>query len=535
MLLVHSQRLAAATCTLTSHPAGSSLLNWRATPAPIRRGFVNNVEWAKNTGSEPAYGSLLPAGVSTLLRRRAKKPVRWSARAIHAAANTTYLHELRIRDFALVQDQRVHFHPGLNIITGQSGSGKSVLLEAISQLCGAPAREEGIRTGAKCAVLQATFQVGDDKLSAVRSILERYGASEVAVHGDNVSTETERCNGNMKVVGESVGFKTVDISVTTKLVIERRLVYVEQERSTSKLENEESSEGISTRRVRSFCRVNDTNMPVKALRALGQLLIDFNGQGAAAALSDEDTQMELLDDWAGTHDHRRKFDEFATVLAKRRAEAAKNVNLTEDEVLELEHLIDAINAVEPVEREDAMLKAELRRMEASRVAAEACSGVLGIFGGNGDVRGGLCRSLNDAAFQIKGLAGSAQRAAKQNIKTTDVGFGDEKIEDSGGSVDMENAVFKYCDDDARRITAAVEGLEEAVSMCQEAEALAVAAQTRVTEYAASLRVDSFRREECTMRLRELDRLCRDIGVKTATQACAAREVGAGMNFMLKSV
>ena len=55
--------------------------------------------------------------------------------------------------------------------------------------------------------------------------------------------------------------------------------------------------------------------------------------------------------------------------------------------------------------------------------------------------------------------------------------------------------------------------------------LAAGAQARVAEYAAALRADPFRREECTTRLRELDWLCRAIGVRTASQACAAAEVG----------
>ena len=52
----------------------------------------------------------------------------------------TYLEKLVITDFALVREQTVEFHPGLNVITGKSGSGKSVLLDAISQICGSPAR-----------------------------------------------------------------------------------------------------------------------------------------------------------------------------------------------------------------------------------------------------------------------------------------------------------------------------------------------------------------------------------------------------------
>jgi hypothetical protein len=148
LALASSQRMMVAAAAVASQPAGGSLMRWRATPAPMRRNYV---VWTTRAGGsfEPhtssSHDARAPAGVTpTLVRRRAMKPTRWSARgrggggieggegerAVHtAAANTTYLSEMRIRDFALVHEQRVHLHPGLNIITGQSGSGKSVLLE----------------------------------------------------------------------------------------------------------------------------------------------------------------------------------------------------------------------------------------------------------------------------------------------------------------------------------------------------------------------------------------------------------------------
>ena len=71
----------------------------------------------------------------------------------------THISELRIQDFALVHDQRVQFTPGLNVITGESGSGKSVLVEAIAAILGSPAREGYVRPPATTAVLEGTFQL----------------------------------------------------------------------------------------------------------------------------------------------------------------------------------------------------------------------------------------------------------------------------------------------------------------------------------------------------------------------------------------
>jgi len=62
--------------------------------------------------------------------------------------------ELRIQDFALVTQQTVKFSPGLNAITGESGSGKSVLIEALGQLLGNMAPPECVRSPATTAVIE---------------------------------------------------------------------------------------------------------------------------------------------------------------------------------------------------------------------------------------------------------------------------------------------------------------------------------------------------------------------------------------------
>uniref|UniRef100_A0A7S0SLY9 DNA repair protein RecN n=1 Tax=Mantoniella antarctica TaxID=81844 RepID=A0A7S0SLY9_9CHLO len=183
--LASSQRMVTAAAA-AGWRCGSGM---RATLSPVPR---NAHVRAHGTGGECALRAANSRD-GPVIRRRAVKPARWACfhaaaavgpdcdRAPDRATAATHLRELHIKDFALVRDQRVRFHPGLNIITGQSGSGKSVLLEAIAQLCGAPAREEGIRAGADAAVLRAEFQVGEDKRAAVAAILERYGGPEAAV------------------------------------------------------------------------------------------------------------------------------------------------------------------------------------------------------------------------------------------------------------------------------------------------------------------------------------------------------------------
>ena len=74
----------------------------------------------------------------------------WATRALE---RNTHLCELIVQDFAIMKEQTIRLDPGLNIITGQSGSGKSIFLEVVAQLCGAVAGEELIRFGAESALV----------------------------------------------------------------------------------------------------------------------------------------------------------------------------------------------------------------------------------------------------------------------------------------------------------------------------------------------------------------------------------------------
>src|SRR5438552_1150609 len=76
------------------------------------------------------------------------------------------LRELRIRNFAVVENVTVPFAPGLNVLTGETGAGKSILVDAIHLVRGARAQTDVIRADAESATVEAVFAVPDGGVAA---------------------------------------------------------------------------------------------------------------------------------------------------------------------------------------------------------------------------------------------------------------------------------------------------------------------------------------------------------------------------------
>jgi DNA repair protein RecN (Recombination protein N) len=85
--------------------------------------------------------------------------------------------ELRLENYAVIDNAAVEFASGLNLLTGETGAGKSILIDALSLLLGEKASSDVIRTGAERAVISAVFECPDSETS-VQKILERNGLDE---------------------------------------------------------------------------------------------------------------------------------------------------------------------------------------------------------------------------------------------------------------------------------------------------------------------------------------------------------------------
>ncbi|PYO02191.1 MAG: DNA repair protein RecN [Candidatus Rokuibacteriota bacterium] len=151
------------------------------------------------------------------------------------------LSEIRITNFAVIETVTVPFAPGLNVLTGETGAGKSILIDAILLVGGGRAQTDVIRSDAETATVEAVFELS--RRNSARAVLE------------------------------SAGIAADDGTV----VIRRELA--------------------RSGRHRAF--VNDSPVTVGLLERLGEHLVEIHGQHAHQRLLQPLSQLELLDRFAG--------------------------------------------------------------------------------------------------------------------------------------------------------------------------------------------------------------------------------------------
>lgn len=178
------------------------------------------------------------------------------------------LERIRIRDLALVEAGEVEFGPGLNVVTGETGAGKSLLVQAISLLVGERAESDVVREGAAAAVVEGEWRVSGDLAARVGELLSSW---------------------SLEFDGECV--------------IVRREVQAGG---------------------RSRASVNQSPVTQSALKRLGEILADLHGQHEHQSLLRPDAGIELLDRLAALGAERAAH---AEALAAYREAAAEHERL----------------------------------------------------------------------------------------------------------------------------------------------------------------------------------------------------------------
>ena len=127
------------------------------------------------------------------------------------------LRELRVRDLALVAECRVRFGPGLNLLTGETGSGKSLIVDALSLTLGGRAAADQVRHGADRATVEGAFESGGAALVLHRELGKRSAAK---IDGRAVPAETLRELGRSLVAlhGQHEHHALLDSETQTELL-----------------------------------------------------------------------------------------------------------------------------------------------------------------------------------------------------------------------------------------------------------------------------------------------------------------------------
>ncbi|KAL4443668.1 hypothetical protein ABPG75_011405 [Micractinium tetrahymenae] len=391
------------------------------------------------------------------------------------APAATHFSSLLIRDFALIQEQRVQLAPGLTVITGESGSGKSVLVEAFGQILGAPASDDAVRPPATSALVEAQVVVAPRDQLLLRHLLGELGVPQRACR---------------------------ELSALTL----RRELLKAQDGS-----------------IRSRAFVNGSPTSVRVLREVGQLLVDVNGQHAALSLKDGATRLRLLDRLAGT---TAEADAFASTLAKwqeAQAQLRELDALSDEQQREaMQQLVDDVHAAGVEPGEDRSLRQQLRQLDGRRAAAERCRLVsVGLGGGGGE--GGIAEALREVQLQVKQLLSQEERLAAQAAADR---------EEAAGATEGPPMV-----DDAEAEEHVAEGgsaagmLQSAVELLDRAQAVLDVAEEQVVSYACLYRFSQAEYDELSARLQQLERLMKQHGASSADELLdLAQRQGAALDL-----
>ena len=272
--------------------------------------------------------------------------------------------ELVVENYAVVERLRVHFHAGLNLLTGETGSGKSIVVDALGLLLGGRASAEMIRTGESRARVAGIFEVRDH--GAVRRLLEPAGI------------EVED--------GE--------------LLIEREI--------------------LASGKSRAF--VGSRPVAVSLLKELAPALADIHGQHDQQLLFSPDAQREMLDTFAGNRD---LLDKVARVYGEWRSAAAELEELerTEQEKLRLLDLWNfqrkEIESVQLEAGEDAALENERRVLQNVQKLQESATTAYEAVYDSPESAASLIRTAAKRLDELCRIDSSLE-GLREHLKTADV-------------------------------------------------------------------------------------------------------------------
>jgi len=267
---------------------------------------------------------------------------------------------LHIENIAVIECADISFDRGFNVLTGETGAGKSIVIDAISAILGQRAYRDMIRTGTNKASVRAVF------------------------------TDVPKLD----------WFQENGVDYDSETIIQREI----------------HLDG------KNVCRVNGSLVTVSILNKLGIQLINIHGQHDSASLFDEDNHLQFLDDFARNVDLRNTYREHYDTVAKLRREIDR-MSMDESEKLRrmetLKYQIEEIEKAELEAGEDEELEERRKLLQNSEKIANALNdAVENLYGG--DDTDGAATLLSIAEHALARIAKYSDDIASLHEKVADL-------------------------------------------------------------------------------------------------------------------
>jgi DNA repair protein RecN (Recombination protein N) len=220
------------------------------------------------------------------------------------------LAELSIKNFAIIEDLSISFEKGLTVLTGETGAGKSIIIDAIHLIVGGRGSAEFVRHGEEKALIEGLFQIDDP---------------------------------NHPVLSRAFEF---GIEIEEGMVILRRDI---------------------SRTGKSICRINGKLVTISILREIGATLVDIHGQHEHQELMDETRHLPLLDQFGSEEidpaqiEYSQVFRRFEQTLHKLKS-LSENDQQTAHRLDLIQFQLDEIQKANLKPNEDEELSEEKRRL-----------------------------------------------------------------------------------------------------------------------------------------------------------------------------
>jgi DNA repair protein RecN (Recombination protein N) len=354
---------------------------------------------------------------------------------------------MHVKNLALISETEVEFGEGLNILSGETGAGKSIIIGSINLALGARADKDMIRTGAEYALVELVFQVSDEDMA------REIEALEIPLEDDGM------------------------------IIIQRKI-----------------------QPNRNLFKINGENATAKQIKSLSELLIDIHGQHEHQSLLYKKNHMEILDSFAGeeltavTDKIRDKHKEYTKLLHELEefsaddSAKAKELSLAEFEYNEIEEA--ALR-----ENEDEELETDYRRMANSRQIMEAASKAYTLTG-NADQS--AADSVGHAVRELRSVESYDKRAGElaselENIDAllsdfnrgiaeymTDMEFDDELFSQTEERLNLLNHLKLKYGESISKVLAYKDELEAKIERLKNADAYKADLEQRIKSLKAEL-------------------------------------------------